>query len=268
MYTCLGGFPSLPSFPMSTMPATVSGSMQATGNGTLPTTGTGTMGALSAELALAPIVAHSYAMMNIKSHVPITLELNSNYSKWAFFFKSLCGKFRLHKHIDGSAPPQPTDPEWDAVECCVCGWILDFIDDSVLDLTMDEPNSNAHDLWVTIEEIFHVNKEPRAIFLLNEFHSMVQGDSTILAHYQRLKTKATALRDVGHPMEDSQLILTLLRGLNPRFSNTVDNIANSTVLPSFGRAHDMLVLKEICLANDKKTIVNTASPWPALAAPV
>jgi hypothetical protein len=68
------------------------------------------MGALGAKLAPAPIVANSYATVNVKSHVPITLELNSNYSKWAFFFKLLCGKFGLRKHIDGSAPPQPTDP--------------------------------------------------------------------------------------------------------------------------------------------------------------
>jgi hypothetical protein len=101
---------------------------------------------------------------------------------------------------------------------------------------MDEPDPNAHDLWVAIEEIFRANKEPRAIFLLNEFHSMVQGDSTISAYCQRLKTKAPALHDVGHPVEDSQLVLALLHGLNPRFSNTANDIANSNVLPSFARA--------------------------------
>jgi hypothetical protein len=56
---------------------------------------------------------------------------------------------------------------------------------------------------VAIEGIFHASMESRAIFLLNEFHSMVQGDSTISAYCQRLKTKATALRDVGHPVADS-----------------------------------------------------------------
>jgi hypothetical protein len=142
------------------------------------------------------------------------------------------------------------------MECCVRSWILGSVDSSVLDLAMDEPNPNAHDLWVVIE-IFRTNKEPRAIFLLNEFHSMVQGDSTISAYCQHLKTKAAALSDVGHPVEGSQLVLALLRGLNPRFSNTADDIANSTVLPSFARAHDMLVLKAIRLANDEKTIVHT-----------
>jgi hypothetical protein len=68
---------------------------------------------------------------------------------------------------------------------------------------MDEADPTARDLWAAIERIFHANKEPRAIFLLNEFHSMVQGDSTISAYCQRLKTKAAALHNVGHPMQDS-----------------------------------------------------------------
>jgi hypothetical protein len=99
------------------------------------------------------------------------------------FFKSLCGKFGLHKHIDCSAPPQPADPQWDAVECCVRSWILSSVDDPILDLTVDESDLNAHNLWVVIEEIFRANKEPRAIFLLNEFHSIVQGDSTLSAYF-------------------------------------------------------------------------------------
>jgi hypothetical protein len=89
------------------------------------------------------------------------------------------------------------------VECYIRSWILGSVNDSVLDLAMDEPDPNAHDLWGAIEEIFHANKEPRAIFLLNEFHSMVQGDSTISAYCQRLKTKAPTLHDIGHPVEDS-----------------------------------------------------------------
>ena len=179
-----------------------SSSSSATNAGTLPATGTPTMPAMSAGAA-APIVAHHYATVNVKSHIPITLDLQSNYSKWAFFFKSLCGKFGLRSHIDGSAPPRPDDPQWDAAECCVRGWISGSVDDSVLDLAMDGADPTARDLWVAIEGIFRANREPRAIFLLNEFHSMVQGDSTILAYYQRLKIKAAALRDVCHPVQDS-----------------------------------------------------------------
>jgi hypothetical protein len=87
---------------------------------------------------------------------------------------------------------------------------------------------------------------------------MVQGDPTISAYCQRLKIKAATLRDVGHPVEDLQLVLARLCGLNPRFSTTADDIANSVVLPTFTRAHDMLFLKELRLANAENTVVNTA----------
>ena len=68
---------------------------------------------------------------------------------------------------------------------------------------MDGADPTARDLWVAIEGVFRANRESRAIFLLNEFHSMVQGDSTILAYCQRLKIKVAALHDIGHPVQDS-----------------------------------------------------------------
>ena len=133
---------------MVTDPSLSTSTMLASANGTIPATGDGTMGAHGAGLAAPPppIVAHPYATVSVKSHVPFTLELNSNNSKWAFFFKSLCGKFGLRSHIDGSALPQLDDPQWDAAECCVRGWILGSVDDSVLDLAMDEPDPTARDL--------------------------------------------------------------------------------------------------------------------------
>jgi hypothetical protein len=66
------------------------------------------------------VVVHPYTTVSVKSHVPITLEMkNSNYSKWASYFKSLCSKFGLKPHIDGMLAADPTDPNWDQVDCCV-----------------------------------------------------------------------------------------------------------------------------------------------------
>jgi hypothetical protein len=59
-------------------------------------------------------------------------------------------------------------------------------------------------------------------------------------------------------VKDSELVLNLLRGLNPRFSNTADIIANNTPLTTFAVARDMLTLKELRLANDDKVATNTA----------
>jgi len=215
----------------------------------------------SPVLSAAPtqaIFVHPYTTVNVKAHVPVTLDMKSaNYSKWASFFTALCGKFSLRRHIDGTAA-QPNNPDWDVAECCVRSWIFGTVDDSVLDLAITDENQTARQLWVAIEALFRTNTASRAVFLLEEFHTLKQGDSTIDEYSQRLKSKAAALRQVGNPITDSQLVLSLLRGLNPRFDSTADDIANATVLPPFTRAHELLSLKELRLANDAKNTAATA----------
>jgi hypothetical protein len=184
------------------------------------------------------VLVHPYTAVNVKTHIPVTLEMkNPNFTKWASFFKALCGKFSLLPHISESAAPPVDDPSWPIAECTVCGWILNTVDDSVLDLAITDENQTARELWVAIEALFRSNRAPRAVFLLEEFHSLRQGDSTIDEYCQKLNVKAAALWDVGETIDDKQLVLSLLCGLNPRFSATADDIANATVLPSFpGRA--------------------------------
>jgi hypothetical protein len=220
--------------------------------------------AAEAAAAAAPppppqaVVVHAYTSVNVKTHIPVTLEMkNPNFTKWASFFKALCGKFSLRPHIDGPPPPA-SDPSWDIAECTVRGWILNTVADSVLDLALTDENQSAHELWVVIEGLFRSNRAPHAVFLLEEFHSLKQGDSTIDEYCPRLKVKVAALRDVGETIEDARLVLSLLRGLNPRFSGTADDITNSVVLPSFSRAREMLSLKELRLANDEKTTTTFA----------
>jgi hypothetical protein len=199
------------------------------------------------------VVVHPYTAVNVKTHIRVTLEMkNPNFTKWASFFKALCGKFSLRPHIDGP-PPGAGDPSWDIAECIVRGWILNTVADSVLDLALTDENQSAHELWVAIEGLFRSNRAPRVVFLLEEFHSLKQGDSTIDEYCQRLKVKAAALRDIDETIEDARLVLSLLRSLNPRYSGIADDIANSAVLPSFSRAREMLSLKELHLANDEKT---------------
>jgi len=53
-------------------------------------------------------------------------------------------------------------------------------------------------------------------------------------------------------------VLNLLGGVNERFTNTADDIANSAVLRDFARAHDMLALKELRLANGDCVAAGTA----------
>ena len=95
---------------------------------------------------------------------------------------------------------------------------------------------------------------------------MSQGDLPIEAYASQLKQTADALRDVGHPILDRQLVLNLLNGINPRLANTADIIANTRPLPTFTEAVNMLRLKELRLANDNKVASNTALTASTMAA--
>jgi len=182
----------------------------------------------------------------------------SNYQKWSSYFKVLCGKFGLRPHIDAPGAPLPDDPQWIIADSCVKSWLFGSVGDSVLDLALAGDDQTARELWAAIEELFTANQEPRAVLLLEEFHTLTQGDSTISEYCQCIKLKAAELQTVGNPIQGRTLILAMLRGLNPRFASTIDDITNSAVLPTFSRAMDMLVLKETRLAHDEKAIANTA----------
>ena len=136
------------------------------------------------------------------------------------------------------------------------------IDDQVLDLTM-EPDQDARALFVSVEALFQASKESRAVVLGQEFHSMSQGDLSIDAYAQRMKHIADALREVDHTISPRQLVLNMLRGLNARFANTADIIANAMPLPDFKAATNMLRVKELLLGLGNKGKETSAS---ALAA--
>ena len=97
----------------------------------------------AASPAMADVVISPFATINVKSHIPMTLELrSSNYTKWSSFFHAMCGKFGLLKHIDGTPPPDPVDAAWAQNGCCVRTWLYSSVSESVLDFTM-APNQTA-----------------------------------------------------------------------------------------------------------------------------
>ena len=194
---------------------------------TSSTTSSATNAATGPGESAPAIFIHPAAAVCVKTHVPFTLEINSNYLKWSSYFKVLCGKFGLRPHIDA---PLHADPQWVIADSCVKSWLLGSIGDSILDLALAGDDQTARELWAAIEELFTANQEPRTILLLEEFHTLTQGDSTISEYCQRIKLKAAELQAVGNPIQGRALVLAMLRGLNPRFASTVDH-RPSVVLP-------------------------------------
>jgi histone deacetylase 1/2 len=181
-------------------------------------------------------------------------------------FRAMCGKFGLLRHLDPASPARPTDEAWQQADFCVRGWMYSTASDSVLNLAMTDTQQTACALWQAIDDVFQANKAPRAIFLNHEFHSMIQGDSSIDDYCVRMKAKADELRDVGQTVLESTLVLNLLRGVNEVYSTVADNIAGQQPL-TFSSARHQLLLKELRLQNDEKvraaSALFTAASFPA-----
>ena len=210
---------------------------------------------LAAQIDLP--MALPYATISVQSYVPMKLDLRAdNFSKWKACFEALCGTFELLSHIDGTTPPNPLTPVWLQEDCCVRAWLYGTVSDAVHDLIMTpEPTARKH--WAIITARFEANKAPRAIFLSQAFMTLTQGDLSVEAYGQEMKRAADRLRDVGKPVDDSTMVLNLLRGANPRFSTTCDIIAGDATM-DFAGALDMLALKELRLAEEGKMVKSTA----------
>lgn len=116
--------------------------------------------------------------------------------------------------------------------------------DEVSDMAV-APDQTARLLWDKTCSLFTANRDTRAIYLRTQFHTLVQGDLLVTDYFQRLKTLADALRDVGRPINDDDLVLNALRGLSPRFKTAANIIAFTDPLPSFAKPRDLLLASEL-----------------------
>jgi len=118
-------------------------------------------------------------------------------------------------------------------------------------------NQTARELWDAIANHFQANKAPRAIFLSHSFHVLTQGNMFVHEYAQALKKAADALRDVDKPIAESEMVLALLAGADPRYNTTREIIAGEAGM-TFVKAVDRLALQELRLANQAKMSASSA----------
>ncbi|VFQ77021.1 unnamed protein product [Cuscuta campestris] len=145
---------------------------------------------------------------NVKLHVPVFLSLSQpNYKKWSRLFFLLVRRFNLQGYINGSIVPlSEDDDEWLQLDALLQGWILSTISDEVSDLVISSV-STASALWKVIHDLFHDNKNARAMQLEHEFRTTVKGNTTMAAYCQHLQNLSDWLDDVDAPVSQHQLVL-------------------------------------------------------------
>nr|XP_051213145.1 uncharacterized protein LOC127331117 [Lolium perenne] len=197
---------------------------------------------------------------SIKLHVPITLSLtDGNYTSWRELFLVALGRYGLTAHVTGEATPSDTSPTsaWGRDDYTVLSWIYGSIDNDLLGIVM-RPGSTALTIWDAIENLFRDNKKHRAIQLEADFRNTPQGDLSISDYCAKLKNLADSLTDVGQPISDETLVLTLLRGLNDTYAHLRSFLPFQVPFPSFLQTRSALILEETQRRTDARNAASTA----------
>ncbi|XP_062178676.1 uncharacterized protein LOC133883373 [Phragmites australis] len=185
-----------------------------------------------------------------------------NYTRWRELFLALVGKFGASRHIDDTIAPNPPDVAWQTVDYAVLSLLYATVSEEIMAIVL-KPDAATYAIWHEIEGLFRDNKVSHALSLEVEFHSLAQGDLSILTYSQKFMTYADALANIDQPVPPDTLVLTLLRGLNDPFRNIATIIKTKTPFSSFLESHSMLLLEEadlkIARSNTSTALVTTNS---------
>jgi hypothetical protein len=112
--------------------------------------------------------------------------------------------------------------------------------------------ATAFSAWNAVRGLFLNNASQRAVYALQDFHCLQQGDLSVHDYCCRLKRLADTLTNVGHPITDQDLVVNTMCGLSNKFTNALGVINAMNPLSSFLWVHSYLVQEETRLDRSHK----------------
>lgn len=179
---------------------------------------------------------------SISNKVPIKLDLEKhNYNSWSSFSLIHLGSLGLKSHVESES--SSTHPDWCQLDDLIKMWILSSLCDELQEQVVTTP-SNAKALWDHLKDLFHDNKDNRAINLDNTLRSIKIGNMSVNEYCSKIRSMADRLKNLDCEVSDKNLVIYIVNGLESRFDTIVEIIRNRETLPSFEATRTMLLLKE------------------------
>ncbi|XP_010446056.1 PREDICTED: uncharacterized protein LOC104728825 [Camelina sativa] len=175
-----------------------------------------------------------FGISQIRAHVPVILDLHKhNYDTWREIFETHCTSFGVIGLLDGSEKSTPkTEKQWKERDGLVKMWIYGIVSEELLDTILKE-KSQARDLWLQLESLFHDNKEAQILQFENEIRTLEIGDKTVQQYCHKLKTLSELLSNLDSPISDRIMVMHMLNGLSDKFDSIINVIKHQTPFPSF-----------------------------------
>ncbi|XP_014524079.1 uncharacterized protein LOC106780317 [Vigna radiata var. radiata] len=207
----------------------------------------------------------------------------SNYTSWSRNMRrALLSKNKL-KFIDGGIKkPQRDDPFfdfWERSNMMVLSWIIKTLSPQIAESVIYV--EDAQELWEELKERFSKGDHFKFSDLLQEIHSIKQGERSVNQYFTDLKILweeleflrpipycsckipySCDLSRISHKYRDMEHVICFLKGLNESYNTVKTQILLMEPLPSINRVFSLIIQQErhdpiLTHQNDNKILANT-----------
>ncbi|XP_019423079.1 PREDICTED: uncharacterized protein LOC109332552 [Lupinus angustifolius] len=210
----------------------------------------------------------------------------NNYHSWSRAMSRALSSKNKFKFVNGTInTPSPTSPDYDMWEWCnniVVSWITRSLTQPISQSIVYI--DNAHELWLDLRERFSSGDYFKMSDLLQEFHSIKQGDRAISNYFTDIKTLWEELETL-RPMpsctfsikchcgmfkmmkdqRENEYVICFLKGLNDEFNTVNAHILLMEPLPQINKAFSLLLQqkRQLSGSSNSKAFLNVAHDRPS-----
>ncbi|XP_019420743.1 PREDICTED: uncharacterized protein LOC109330930 [Lupinus angustifolius] len=208
----------------------------------------------------------------------------TNYNSWSRAMRRGLGSKNKYKFVNGTIRmPNTTDPTFEAWERCnnmIVSWINRSLSPQIAQSVVYI--DGAQELWQDLKDRFSKGDYFTTSDLLQEIHSMRQGDRNISSYFTDLKTiweeldalrpiipcicdvKCTceSMKNINHYRE-SEYVICFLKGLNDQYGTIKAQILLMEPLPTINNAFYLVIQQERQLEGtiieDRRTVIKNVT---------
>lgn len=199
---------------------------------------------------------------NTTTQLPIKLN-SSNYPAWYRQIHSLLVARDLEGYVTGATPcppqtittgsatsPNPAYSFWIRQDKYLYIALLGSCDAEAWAVMSTAETSRA--AWLALECAFATRSRSRIMSLKERLNSVIKGSSTVAAYLQSIRSIAEELSLIGHPVDDIDLVIHALNGLDPSFREFIASIRTRDNPIPFDELFVKLMDYELYLKRDEQ----------------
>lgn len=165
---------------------------------------------------------------NPVAQLPIKLQGNLNFSTWKAQLVMLLNGHQLMGHLDGTitAPsptiiqnnltvPNPKYQIWFSQDQLIQQAMMASVDPTIAPTVAT--GSSAHKAWELLHTAYASKSHTRIFSLRDQLQNSKKASKSIAEYLQEVRSLSDALKVVGSPVTDDELVVKILSGLGPEY---------------------------------------------------